>query len=440
MFVQLTHELLGRPAGERIDLADADARALIAAGAATPVTDDPITPLVEQALARAAAGLTGQVSSAVEAALKQAAAAQSLSRRAALPALFGPGGEGDPQRSFGRFLLAVRHGDRKLLDDMGSRFVEWEDASVKSAMSTQTGTSGGYLVPTEFHARIMGLVAEKSVVRPRATLLPMAGREMEVPAIDVTTAPASGDTAFLGGVVARWTEEASTLNETEPQLKQVKLVNHELSGYSRVSNTLLADAQAIGLDALLMQLFSRAIAWYEDHAFLRGNGVGKPLGILSWPGLVSVTRSAASAVALADVAGMYGRLLPGGSMSSVVWAVHPTVLVKLLTMTGGDNVIFLGNDVTGKPRWQILGHDVIVSEKLPALNTAGDILLMDLSHYLIGDRQQLEIAFSDHVAFLSNQSVWRFVSRVAGQPWLRDKVTLADGSSTLSPFVALAAG
>ena len=65
--------------------------------------------------------------------------------------------------------------------------------------------------------------------------------------------------------------------------------------------------------------------------------------------------------------------------------------------------------------------------------------LSDFQHYLIGDRQQVEIAFSEHVAFLTNQSVWRFVSRVGGMPWLRDKVTLADASSTLSPFVSVAA-
>src|SRR5262249_2930136 len=153
--------------------------------------------------------------------------------------------------------------------------------------------------------------------------------------------------------------------------------------------------------------------------------------------LISVTRSGGSSVALSDVSGMYGRLLPPASMDSVVWGVHPTVIVKLLTMVGGDNVIFIGNDVTGKPRWQVLGHEVCVSEKLPALNTTGDILLMDLAQYLVGDRQQIEIAYSEHVAFLTNQSVWRFVSRVAGQPWLRDKVTLSDASSTLSPFVAL---
>ncbi|NBO91665.1 MAG: phage major capsid protein [Planctomycetia bacterium] len=439
MFVQLNRDFVGRKAGERLDLSDTDANALIATGTASPLADDPLGPLFQASLDRALAGVAGQVQSSVESALQGFAQAQTKSRKNALPAIFGPGTAGDPKRTFGRFLLAVRHGDRKALDDMGSRFVEW-DVEQKAALSTQGGTTGGYLVPTEFHGELMRLVSERSVVRPRATVLPMATREMEVPTLDVTSAPSAGDTAMLGGVVARWTEEATTLNETEPTLKQIKLVNHELSGYSKVSNTLLADAQAVGLDALLMQLFSRAIAWYEDYAFLRGNGVGKPLGVLSWNGLISVTRSAANACSLADVAGMYGRLLPGAGGPNVVWAVHPTLLVKLLTMTGGDNVIFIGNDVRSAPRWQILGHDVLISEKLPALNSLGDILLMDLSHYLIGDRMQVEIAYSEHVAFLSNQSVWRFVSRVAGQPWLRDKVTLADATTTLGPFIGLSEG
>lgn len=52
----------------------------------------------------------------------------------------------------------------------------------------------------------------------------------------------------------------------------------------------------------------------------------------------------------------------------------------------------------------------------------------------------MEIAFSEHFAFTNNQGTWRFVSRVDGQPWLRGKVTLADATSTLSPFVSLAAG
>ncbi len=72
-------------------------------------------------------------------------------------------------------------------------------------------------------------------------------------------------------------------------------VAHELSGYSLCANSLLADS-AVGLEALLYNLFGNAIAWYEDYAFLRGDGVGKPLGVpagaagvqLSWVFRLSV--------------------------------------------------------------------------------------------------------------------------------------------------------
>jgi HK97 family phage major capsid protein len=143
---------------------------------------------------------------------------------------------------------------------------------------------------------------------------------------------------------------------------------------------------------------------------------------------------------LADAANMLARLLPGYDPRSTVWAIHPTVLPKLMTMSStAGNVVWIDN-ARERPQMALFGIPVAVTEKLPALNTLGDVLLLDLRHYLVGDRQQIEIAYSEHVAFLNNQGVWRFVARVDGQPWMRDKVTLADASNTLSPFVGLAAG
>jgi len=441
MFIRLKQAYFGRQPGEQVDVDEAHAKSLVAQGIAEEVKEDPIAPIIAKSLEGLMANLTQGLNGAVESALKQFAQAQTLSRKNQRPRIFGAEGNGDPKHTFGAFLLAVRNRDIKALEEMGSRFCEWESTSQKAAMSTQTGTTGGYLVPTQHYHQLMALVTEMSILRPRATVIPMSGRTVQIPALDVTTAPTAGDTAFLGGVVGRWTEEATTLNQTEPALKQVELTNYELSGYSKLSNTLTQDA-GIGLEAFLFQLFSRAIAWYEDYAFLRGNGVAKPLGVLSWAGLISVTRSAASAFALADAAGMLARLLPGWTRKSTVWAVHPTVLAKLLTMsesgTGSDLVIT--NPGSGLASMSLFGIPVEISAKLPALNTLGDVLLIDAQHYLIGDRQQVEIAFSEHVGFTTNQTFWRFVSRVGGMPWLRDKVTLADASSTLAPFVGLAAG
>src|SRR5207248_1091063 len=132
-----------------------------------------------------------------------------------------------------------------------------------------------------------------------------------------------------------------------------------------------------------------------DYAFLRGNGVGKPAGVLNAAALISVTRSGASAFALADAAGMLARLLPGWDPTHAVWAVNPTVLVKLFQMTDAEGHVVFINNAREKPMMVLFGIPVMVTEKLPALNTVGDVMLLDLQHYLIGDRQQVEIAFSE---------------------------------------------
>ncbi|MFZ9862592.1 MAG: phage major capsid protein [Gemmataceae bacterium] len=360
-----------------------------------------------------------------------------MSRKNAAALLFGNEGTDPHGKSFGDWLMCVRKNDWRTLE----RKYQSHPTEGKSALNTAVGTQGGYLVPGEFLDRLQTLASEDAVVRPRATIIPMESRSVQVPCLDATSTPTAGDSAFLGGIVARWTEEGGTINETEPLFRQVELTARELSGYSRVSNSLVADS-AIGLEQLLLTLFGRAIAWHEDHAFLRGDGVGKPLGILNSGALVSISRSAANAFALADASAMLARLLPGWSTTTTVWAMHPTVAGKLFQMTAsgaGSSNIYLDNART-KPAMVLFGIPVVVTEKLPALNSTGDVLLADLRHYLIGDRRQVEIAYSEHVAFTSNQGAWRFVARVDGQPWLRAPITLADASSTLSPFITLAQG
>ncbi len=86
---------------------------------------------------------------------------------------------------------------------------------------------------------------------------------------------------------------------------------------------------------------------------------------------------------------------------------------------------------------QLMGIPIAVSEKMQPLGTAKDVALVDFQHYLIGDRQQVDIAYSEHYKFTNNQATWRFVARVDGQPWLRQYVTGQDGSTQLSPYVYL---
>jgi HK97 family phage major capsid protein len=353
-----------------------------------------------------------------------------------VPILFGEGGEGDPKKSFGDWCLAVARNDRAYLErHYGSAFTEW---TTKAALAEASGAAGGYTVPPEFYQQLLQIVSEETFIRPRAFVLPMGSATMLIPYLDVTTVQSAGVSPFFGGVQMYWTAEAQTRTETEPAFKQMELKAWELSGYSVSSNVLLQDSIA-GLEKFLMTLFARAIAWYEEYAFLQGSGAGKPQGMLGCSAAISVNRQGANQVQYADVATMWSKLLPA-SWNKAVWTFSPSVVPQLLQLKDGANrAIFISIDqgVTKTPNWSLLGRPAIPTEKVPALGTKGDLMLLDPSFYIVGDRMQVEIAASEHVNFLRNQMTWRIVERVDGQPWLDKPVTLQDGSSQVSPFVVL---
>jgi HK97 family phage major capsid protein len=437
MFVQLTKEFLGRKAGERIDVNDADGQQLIRSGSAVAVADDPLTPAISRALEGALSNYTQSLDGVINRALASYADAQKQARKHAVPAIFGPGGEGDPRKSFGDWALAVARNDRNYLEKhYGSRFNEWQS---KAALAEASGVAGGYTVPPEFYQQLLAVMAEETFIRPRAFVQPMGSATLQIPFLDVSTVQSAGVSPFFGGVQMYWTAESQTRQETEPQFKQLELKAWELSGYSVSSNVLLQDS-VIGLEKFLMTLFGKAIAWFEEFAFLQGNGVGKPQGMLGCAAAVTVNRGGgANTVTFADVAGMWAKLLPI-SWSKAIWTFSPSVVPQLLQLKDGANrAIFISIDqgATKSPNWSLLGRPAFPTEKVPALGTKGDVMLLDPSFYVIGDRMQIEIAASEHVNFLKNQMTWRVVERVDGQPWLDKPVTLQDATSQVSPFVVL---
>jgi HK97 family phage major capsid protein len=85
----------------------------------------------------------------------------------------------------------------------------------------------------------------------------------------------------------------------------------------------------------------------------------------------------------------------------------------------------------------IKGRPLIISEISPALGTPGDLVLADLSQYIIIDGG-LQSALSLECQWLSFQGVFRFVLRVDGKPAWSTPITSYNGTGQRSPFVALA--
>jgi HK97 family phage major capsid protein len=313
---------------------------------------------------------------------------------------------------------------------------------VRNAFSSTVPSEGGFLIPENLRSELLRISLETSVVRPRARVIPMETLRVPFPAIDDTSHASS----VYGGIVGFWTEEGAALTISQASFGRIVLDAKKLTAYTEVPNELISDS-ITSFQAFIDQIFPEALGFYEDLAFLRGSGVGEPLGVLNGSGLVGVTRAAGGpAVEFADVVGMYSRMLPS-SLGRAVWVAAIDTLPSLLQMTlatGNATIpvvsppLFLtGQQGIASPPMTMLGRPIVFTEKVPAAGTAGDLSFVDFGFYLVGDRQVMSAMSSPHFKFQNDQTAYRIIERVDGRPWINSAITPFNGGPTLSPFVRL---
>jgi HK97 family phage major capsid protein len=340
-------------------------------------------------------------------------------------------GDVDVDKCFGDWLLCIK----------GKRWDRLEKV-YKAALSSTSGTTGGYTVPTDFLPALYQTIEEQAIIRPRALVCPMASSSMILPLPDATTAQAANTAPYFGGILLQWTEESALIGETEPTFRSVTLRAWTLAGYALTSNNLLHDGGK-ALESLLYLLFGRSIAWYEDYAFLVGDGVAKPNGFLNAKSALTVARNTSSHAKLVDCATMLSLLLPS-SWPRAIWVMHPSVFIDIFQLSGTAGGAGYQSNQPNEPALIMPAGSIgpcpaFISDKVPPLGTKGDLMLIDPGLYVIGDRQTIDVAVSDQMPtpFAANQSAWRVTHRVDGQSWLNNPVTLADGSKQASNAVIL---
>jgi HK97 family phage major capsid protein len=312
---------------------------------------------------------------------------------------------------------------------------------LRNAAGSVSPSDGGFLVPETLRSQLLQIALEMSVVRPLATVVPMDSARVPFPMIDST----SNQSSVFGGMVAYWGEEGAALVDSNPKFGRAELDAKKLTGLSAVPNELLQDS-IVSFSALIESLWPKALAFEEDAKFMAGSGVGEPLGFMGAGNTAAIpvtaeVGQASATIVYENIVKMYSRMLPS-SLSSAVWICSPDAIPELLTMalsvgTGG-NAVFVVN-ATGPAPMTIFGRPLIISEKAGALGSRGDISFVDLSYYLVGDRQTMTADSSTDFNFGSDKTTFRIIQRVDGRPWLKSAITPKNGGNTLSPFVELAA-
>jgi HK97 family phage major capsid protein len=363
---------------------------------------------------------------------KPAAAAQIKPGSAALPRA-----AGDTQathfENVGEFLYAAVYNN----DDPRL-------ASLYAEQRTDSGPKGGFAIPTVYRNEMFAISEQGSIIRPRATVLPRntpaPDAKIELTALDQRVSTNATGNVY-GGVVVTKTAEGGPKPETDADLRLISLEPSELSAHIVTTDKLLRNWTAAGQFFASQLLAAKAGA--EDYEFLRGNGIGGPLGILNTGAAYVVTRDTTSEFNRIDAVNMVSRILQRGG--SPVWVLSRSAEASLLNMRneitspalgGGDgSLVYQPSLVPGQPS-TLLGYPVIWNERSPALAAAGGVALIDAKYYLIQDGSGPFVASSEHVQFLNNKTVIKMHWNVDGQPWLTEPFQGEDAYE-VSPFVVL---
>ncbi len=327
-----------------------------------------------------------------------------------------------PFKNFADFCGKVVSGD------VPREFSTLTSPAIQMAQTT-SATAGGYLVPDEFKAQVLKIAMERSIVRPRATVIPMASDTAKIPSWNQQTHA----TNFFGGALGYWVGEGSDITASDAAFLEVSLAVNALAALNYQSLRLLK-ASPLGVSALLEQSFGEVIAFMEDQSFIDGAGTTQPVGIIGCDCEVAVSRAGAGAIAAADIIGLYARFM--GSQDRAVWLANRTTIPQLAAIKdGGNNNLWVPSYAPGIPG-TILGIPVVFTEKASALGTKGDLILADFGYYLIGDLGELAIDYSDHVRFAYLEGALRMYKWVDGKPWMATTYTPRKGTA-LSPFCVL---
>ena len=267
---------------------------------------------------------------------------------------------------------------------------------VKS-LSSLTNPDGGYLVPRDTSGRIIKKAQDYSPMRRYASVQSISGDALE----------GLNDN---GVISTGWVGETASRTATATtQLGMWKVPAHEIYANPQATQRMLDDAE-INVEAWISGKLAEAFGQAEASAFISGDGVGKPRGILSRTFATTTDASRAWGTVQKVASGASGAFVatPNAAdcLISLMTALHPKywagAIFAMNRYTLGE-VMKLKDD-TGAYIWQpnfqlgvagtILGQKVDASfDHLPSLGAASkSIVFGDFSNaYQIVDKKGITI-------------------------------------------------
>lgn len=231
---------------------------------------------------------------------------------------------------------------------------------------------------------------------------------------------------------AVWTECCANLNELDLGWNDVEVDCYKLGGFFAICNAQLEDSD-IDLANELLRAISQGIGYALDKAILYGTGTKMPLGVVSrlaqtsepagypttarpWVDLhtsniKSIAAGTTGADLIAEIVGDFGAAKGKYSRGEKVWVMNETTHTAIMAALVSVNAA--GAVVSG-----IGGTMPVVGGVIEVLDFVPDDVIIGgyFDLYLLGERKGVELAQSEHVRFLQDQTVFKGTARYDGKP------------------------
>lgn len=290
--------------------------------------------------------------------------------------------------------LAASNMDQRAAADHASRIWGSDMGQIVANMEQSTDVKGGFLVEKTYSRDFVDLLRPNVVVRKMgARTVPMRSGNLTM-----RKKTASSQAAYVG--------ERLPIPSTNPTIGEMSMSAKKLAALVPITNELIRHAD-IGVDALVRDDLTEAVALKEDQQFLRGAGSAtSPKGLSAL--MAAANKIAASAAnTLASVTNDLGKLRlavlnANVPMTKCGYIMSPRTMMFLEGLRDGNGNKAYPEIAEGKLGIYPIGVTTSVPDNLGVGGDESEIYFGDFAQFLIGDTYNVTIASSTEASYVED--------------------------------------
>ena len=263
-------------------------------------------------------------------------------------------------------------------------------------------TDGGYLAPAEYANEIIKKITEVSPVRSVARVVNTSAKEIRFP-------------KRTGLVAGGWVAEAQTSTQSNSTYGEETIKAEKMMVYTDISFELLSDS-VFNIRNEITNDIAEDMAKLEGAAFVNGNGVNKPLGLLSASGIGETNTGSASALTGDSLYAIQGEIPTGYNLA---WMLNRKTLhahIRTLKDTYGQYLFVPSLGSRDMPN-TIAGIPYVLANDMPNVGAGTfPIILGDYRKcYTIVDNVNFELIEDQYTQAASGKRRFIVFKRTGGQ-------------------------